>query len=101
LDAAFTDALTTILSDASPQLINRTANAITSGAPAVTLQEFPLNKQVEKLLLEFTFGRNFESSQIRQIKKCIKITKDGTSVINYAEPSWAGSSTNKLLLTID
>lgn len=101
LEAAFEDMFTSLLANQSPQLIARSRNNVSNNGSQVTLQTFPLNDRVNKLLLKFEFGRNFELQQLIQTVGRMRIEKDGVNMIQYARPSWAGNFTNVLLLTLD
>lgn len=101
LSGGFTNAFVTMLQAFSPQIIDNSANAVPANSTPVMLQGFPLNKQVDKLLLMFTVGKNFEVPQLAQLLARIMVQKDGASVMKYAKPSFAGNYTNTLLLTFD
>src|SRR6185436_19879770 len=66
----------------------------------VALQNFPLNKNVNKLLLEFVVGKTIGRAEIFQLLAGIRVQKDGNSVLSYARPSFIFGS-NSVLLTID
>jgi len=100
MHTGFTAIFVKMLEGGSPQIIQITNHNIPSNNTPVALQNFPLNKNVNKLLLEFVVGKNFEGPQILQLLAKIKIQKDGASVLNYAKPSFTGF-TNTLLLMID
>lgn len=101
LSSGFTDQFVALLSEFSPQLVARSSTPVASGAAPFALQSFPLNRRVDKLLLEFVFDRNFEIPELVQMMGRIQILKDGNPVIQYARPSWVGNYTNTLLLTFD
>jgi hypothetical protein len=101
LGAAFDAALVSILASSSPQLIAKNKTNVPANATEITLQNFPVNKRVDKILLEFALGKNFERQQLFQAMSRIRVEKDGVSVMNYARPSWVGSFTNTILLTFD
>jgi hypothetical protein len=101
LSSGFGNNFMTMLQDNSPQIIDKTTTAIPTNNTQVSLQEFPLNKAVNKLLLEFVVPRNYEVPQLIQLLSRIRVTKDGTSVLNYARPVWSGNYTNTLLLLFD
>lgn len=101
LSGGFTSAFVTMLSAFSPQIIDNTASAVPANNTPVTLQSFPLNKQVDKLLLQFSVDKNFEVPQLVQLFARIMVQKDGVSVMKYAKPSWAGNYTNTIMLTFD
>jgi hypothetical protein len=101
LETTFEDMFTSLLANQSPQLIARSRNNIPNNASQVTLQTFPLNDRVDKLLLKFEFGRNFEVPQLIQTIARMRIEKDGVNMMQYARPSWAGNYTNLILLTLD
>lgn len=99
LSSGFTDQYVEMLAESSPQVIDRSSTHLSSGSAPHTLQTFPLNKSVNKLLLEFVFNRKFEIPQLAQILARIMVSKDGNPVIQNATPSWVGNYTNTLLLT--
>ncbi|WP_162946604.1 vWA domain-containing protein [Chitinophaga barathri] len=100
LSMGFVNQFVTMLSQFSPQIVT-TAFKPLPPSGAVLLETFPLNKRVDKLLLEFTVGRKLEVPQLLQVYKGIRIEKDGADVKRYAQPSWVGNYTNTILLTID
>jgi Mg-chelatase subunit ChlD len=101
LETAFEDVFTSLLTNQSPQLIARSRNNVSNNGSQVTLQTFPLNDRVNKLMLKFEFGRNFETNQLIQTVARMRIEKDGVNMLQYARPSWAGNFTNVMLLTLD
>ena len=101
LSSEFTNNFVDMLSEFSPQIVGRTVTQLTPDTALKTLQTFPLNRRVDKLLLEFVFDRNLATPELEQIRKHIRILKDGVPVNQYVRPSWVGNSTNTLLLTID
>jgi von Willebrand factor type A domain. len=101
LSSGFGNNFMTMLQDNSPQMIDKTSTAIPANNTPVTLQEFPLNKAVNKLLLEFVVPRSFEVPQLAQLLSRIRVTKDGSPVLNYAQPVWSGNYTNTILLVFD
>lgn len=101
LSAGFTEAFITMLSEFSPQLIDRTSTEISDSAGFETLQTFPLNRYVDKLLLELAVDRNFETPGLAQLLGSLQILKNDTLVTQYANPSWVGNFTNTVLLTFD
>jgi hypothetical protein len=101
LDTEFEDMFLSLLTNQSPQLVGRSRNNVSNNGNLVTLQTFPLNDRVNKLLLKFEFGRNFETPELIQLLARMRIEKDGVNMIMYARPSWAGNFTNTLLLTLD
>lgn len=100
LSMGFVNQFVTMLSQFSPQIVT-TAFKPLPGAGVVPIETFPLNKRVDKLLLEFTVGRKLEVPQLLQVYKLIRVEKDGKDVKNYAKVTWVGNYTNSLLLTID
>ena len=100
MSTGFTANFVQLLQGLSPEIIKISSQSIPSNNTPVTLQTFPLNKNVDKLMLEFVVGKKFEGPQILQLLFRIKIMKDGTNVLNYVTPSFSGF-TNTLLLTID
>lgn len=101
LDDEFENMFLQLLANQSPQLIARSRNNVSNNGSLVTLQTFPLNDRVNKLLLKFEFGRNFEIPEFVQVLSRMRIEKDGTNMLAYARPSWATNYTNTLLLTLD
>ncbi len=99
LAVAFTDQLANALASTSPQLIAESKTNVASGSGPFTLQSFPLNKGVAKLIIKLTVDRKFEIPQLVQLLAATTIEKDGINVTNRAKPSWAGNYTNTLLLT--
>lgn len=100
LSSGFTDQFVSMLSKFSPQLIERSSTS-TAGTGPFNLQTFPLNKRVNKLLLEFTVNRSFETAQIVQLLARIVVKKDGVVVTPKAKLSLASNYTNTILLTFD
>jgi Uncharacterized protein containing a von Willebrand factor type A (vWA) domain len=101
LSSGFGNNFMTMLQDNSPQIIDKTSTAIPANNTPVTLQEFPLNKAVNKLLLEFVVPRSFEVPQLAQLLSRIRVTKDGTPVTQFARPVFSGNYTNTILLLFD
>jgi hypothetical protein len=101
LGSAFTDAFNDLLSGSSPQLIARSSHAIPANGTAVTLQTFPVNNHVSKLLLEFQLGKNFEIPQLVQVLARIRVQRNGVNMLSYARPSWVGNFPNTILLALD
>lgn len=100
LSTGFTVQFVQMLSQFSPQIVTTAFKALPATG-AVPVETFPLNKKVDKLLLEFRVGRKLEIPQLLQVYKGIRIEKDGADVKKYAQPSWVGNYTNTILLTID
>lgn len=100
LSMGFMTQFVQMLSEFSPQIVT-TAFKPLPATGAVPVETFPLNKKVDKLLLEFRVGRKLEIPQLLQVYKGIRIEKDGADVKRYAQPTWVGNYTNTLLLTID
>lgn len=100
LDEAFTDQLTNALRSFSPQLISRTSTNLSPVEALTTLQSFPLNKNVSRLLLNIKADRKFEVPQLLQFASSISIEKDGTPIQGGVVPSWVGNYSNTILLTI-
>lgn len=98
--AFLSNGLVNMLAEFSPQLIVQKDN-VTSGAAPHNLAAFPLNKRVDKLLLQIAFDKNFEIPQLAQVLARISVQKNGVNVIAKAKPSWAGNYTNTILLTFD
>jgi len=101
LSAGFTDQYVMMLATFSPQLVERSSTDLTSGTAPHALQSFPLNKRVNKLLLEFAFDKSFEIPTLAQVIARIAVKKNGTLVTPKATPSWVGNYTNTILLTFD
>lgn len=100
LSSGFTDQFMAVFTTFSPQLIERSSTSLSGAAPHA-LQSFPLNKQVSKLLLEFTFDKNFEIPTLAQVLARIVVKKGATVVTPKATPSWVGNYTNTVLFTFD
>src|SRR5690606_15177931 len=100
LDEAFTDQLINALRSFSPQLISRTSTNLSTVEALTTLQSFPLNKNVSRLLLDIKADRKFEVPQLLQFASSISIEKDGTPFQGGVVPSWVGNYSNTILLTI-
>lgn len=100
LAAGFTAQYIDLLAGGSPQLIMRNVTPLPTGGAPYLLQSFPVNKAVDLLQLQFVFNRKFETPQLVQLLAAIDIQREGTSVMTYAQPSWAGNYTNTLLLNI-
>jgi hypothetical protein len=101
LGDAFTDALTNLMNGSSPQLVARSSHTVPANNTPVTLETFPLNNFVNKLLLTFEFGKTFERPQLLQALYRIKVMKDGVNMLSYATPSFPSNYTNTMLLTFD
>ncbi len=99
LAAAFDAALASILANSSPQLVKRSTTKLTPGAGMQKLLEFPVNNRVDKLLLEFTFDKKFETNQLTRMLYQIKVLHDSANVTYSARTSYAGNYTNSMLLT--
>lgn len=101
LEDEFENMFLQLLANQSPQLIARSRNNVPNNGSVVTLKTFPLNDRVNKLLLKFEFGRNFEIPELAQVFARMRVEKDGTNMLAYARPSWATNYTNTVLLALD
>ena len=101
LTSGFTNQFVAMLAEFSPQLVARSTTNVGQGPAPYSLGSFPLNKRVDKLLLEFSFDKFFEVGQLVQVLSRIIVQKDGASVMANVQPSWAGNYTNTILLKID
>lgn len=100
LDEAFTDQLVNAMGSLSPQLISRSITNLNGAGPSTTLQSFPLNKKVSRLMLKITADRKYEVPQLLQLASSITIEKDGEPITMGVNPSWVGNYSNTILLTI-
>lgn len=100
LAVAFTDQLVNAMGSLSPQLISRSTTNLNSNAASTTLQTFPLNKKVSRLLLQIQADRKFEIPQLLQFASAISLEKDGIPIKAGVSPSWVGNYSNTILLTI-
>lgn len=98
LSAGFTGQFVEMLAESSPQIIDRSTTNLSSSSAPHTLQTFPLNNSVNKLILEFVFNRKFEIPELAQVLARIVVSKDGNPVMQHATPSWVSNYTNTLLL---
>ena len=101
LTSGFTNQFVSMLAEFSPQLVARNTTNVGKGAAPHNLISFPLNKRVDKLILEFSFDKNFELNQLAQLMARILVQKNGASVMANVQPSWAGNYTNTILFKID
>jgi hypothetical protein len=97
----FTDALNSMLNGSSPQLVARSSHTIPANGSYVDLEKFPLNNQVNKLLLTFEFGKVLDRKQIYQVLKKIMVKRNNYDMLGYSTSSFVGNSTNTILLTLD
>lgn len=97
----FENTFTALLAGMSPQLVARSRTSVPNNGSQVTLQTFPLNDRVDKLLLKFEFGRNFETPELVQTIARIRVEKDGTNMLAYARPTLGVGFSNVLLLALD
>ena len=101
LSAGFTDQFVDLLSEFSPQIVDRNTVDVSTGPGPHSLLDFTLNGRTSKLLLELVFDKKFETPQLAQLLGRIIIQKDGSPVTGNVFPSFAGNFTNTILLTID
>ena len=92
IDAIFTQAFINLLRDNSPQLIRTKSGSI--GSAAQGLVDFPLNKNVDDLLIEVSLNKNFEIPQLARLVAAIRVSRNGQDVTALATPRWVGSSPN-------
>ncbi|MGB8192287.1 MAG: vWA domain-containing protein, partial [Chitinophagaceae bacterium] len=97
----FNDAFVNALAERSPQTIDISTHNIPANNTPVILQTFPVNKFVDKLLLEFAVGRSFELGQIGQLLARIRVEKDGALVMQYARAVPTGGFSNTVMLLFD
>lgn len=101
LSAGFTDQFVDLLSEFSPQIVDRNNVNVSTGPGPHSLLGFTLNGRTSKLLLEIVFDRKFETPQLAQLLGRMIIQKDGSPVSANILPSFTGNFTNTILLTID
>lgn len=100
LDVAFTDQLVNAMGSLSPQLVARSVTRLSNVQQPTTLQTFPLNKKVSRLLLKISADRKFEIPQLLQFAAAISLEKDGKPIKGAVVPSWAGNYNNTIVLTL-
>lgn len=100
LEEAFTDQLVNAMNSLSPQLLVRSSTTLNQRESSTTLQSFPLNKKVSRLLVKIKANRKFEVPQLIQFASAITLEKDGVPITSGVNPSWVGNYSNTILLTI-
>lgn len=99
LGGAFTDTFVDILSEFSPQFVAVSKITIPQGVN--TLESFPLNNRINKLLVRLKVDRKMETPQLAQLIGRIRVAKDGTDVTGRATPRFIGNFTNTVQLAFD
>ncbi len=98
LSSGFTNAFVDALAEFSPQLVARSDHNLLQGQTA-TLESFPLNNRVNKLLVQISVDRKMETPELAQLLARIRVAKDGTDVTGQAQTSFVGNYTNTIQLT--
>ncbi len=96
IQTAFTYAGIDLLASESPLLV--TAYTGTLSSEPVKLPEFDINQKLKLLLINLSFGRDFNRSQLQSLLDGIRIYKNDTDVTEYFQPQFVGSSTNSAVL---
>jgi hypothetical protein len=96
VDAVFTQTFINLLHEASPQLVKFTSGPIVGGQKLV---DFPLNKNVEDLVIEIKMNKNFEIPSLVPILGSIRVSRNGTDVTGLATPRWVGNFPDRYWLT--
>lgn len=92
IDAIFTQAFVNLLRDNSPQLIRTKSGTI--DANSQRLVDFPLNKNVDNLLIEVALNKNVEIAELVRLTRAILVNRNGQDVTSLATPRWVGSTPN-------
>ena len=95
IDAVFTQMFINLLHDASPQLVKFTSGPIVNGQKLI---DFPLNKNVEDIVIEIKLNKNFEIPSLARILGSIHVFRDGTDVTGLSTPQWVGNFPDTYLL---
>ncbi|WP_341834755.1 VWA domain-containing protein [Chitinophaga pollutisoli] len=98
--SGFTQQFINMLSEFSPQLVTTSVKMVSS-AGRTELAKFPLNKDVSKLVLEFTGNMNFSSTQLPYLRQLIEVRKNGVNVAGRGRLSYVGNSTRNFLIVFD
>ncbi|MBD2700761.1 VWA domain-containing protein [Spirosoma sp. BT702] len=96
IDAVFTQTFINLLHDASPQLVKFTSGPIVSGQQLI---DFPLNRNVEDLVIEIKLNKSFEIPSLAPILGSIRVSRNGTDVTGLATPRWVGNYLNTYWLS--
>ncbi len=100
MGSGFTQQFINMLSEFSPQLVTSSVKFVSS-AGRTELAKFSLNKDVPKLVLEFTGNMAFSSTQLPYLRQLIEVRKNGMNIAQYGRLSYAGNSTRNFLLVFD
>lgn len=100
IGSGFTHQFITMLSHYSPQLVTNSVKFVSS-AGRTELAKFSLNKDVDKLVLEFTGNTYFSSTQLPYLRQLIEVRRNGAHVAEYGRLSYVGNSTRNFLLVFD
>ncbi|QJW89142.1 VWA domain-containing protein [Spirosoma taeanense] len=96
INAVFTQAFIDLLRNNSPQLISTRVGTI--GNDVQKLVDFPLNKNVDKLLIEVSLGKGFEIPQLARVLNDIRVSRNGQTVTSVAVPRWVGNAPDTYIL---
>ncbi|WP_126247602.1 vWA domain-containing protein [Chitinophaga rhizosphaerae] len=100
MGSGFTQQFINMLSEFSPQLVTSSVKFVSS-AGRTELAKFSLNKDVPKLVLEFTGNMHFSSTQLPYLRQLIEVKKNGLNIAQKARLSYVGNSTRNFLLVFD
>lgn len=100
MGSGFTEQFITMLSHFSPQLVTSSVKFVSS-AGRTELAKFSLNKDVAKLVLEFTGNTYFSSTQLPYLRQLIEVRKNGIQIGSNGRLSFVGSSTRNFLIVYD
>ncbi len=100
MGTGFTQQFITMLSHFSPQLVTSSVKFVSS-AGRTELAKFSLNKDVDKLVLEFTGNMLFSSTQLPYLRQLIEVRKNGVQIGSNGRLSFAGTSTRNFLIVYD
>ncbi len=97
---AFTNAIAPVLSQNSPQLVAMGKGSLIA-SDVLTMPDFDINNTLGALVLQLSYGRNFEIPQLLQLLAGVRIEKDGVDITAYFKPSVVGHFTNAISLRTD
>ncbi len=97
INSVFVQTFANALRENSPQIVNERESKIDAGG--ASLLDFPLNDNVEDLVIEVRLSRKFERPQLESIIKNTIIMRDGTDVSNLFTPRFIGNFTDTYTLT--
>ena len=98
----FDFAIADALSSSSPLIVDSYSGTLDAEGPAsVRLQAFDINANLKRLVISFSFSRDFEVPEMEDLLAGIRIDKDGEDVTAFFEPIIVGSAPNSVTLTTD